>query len=227
MWAAAPTRSLLKSSAVHKYVIMGPQGSGKGTQAVLLKDKLNLTHISVGDIFRWHVQVHTKLAARIKRIIDAGNLVPDDIVETIVRTRLDEHDWNYGFILDGFPRNIDQARFFLESYDIDAVIYIDVPESVTIERALARRVCGNCGLDYNLIFHRPAEPDTCDVCGGPLLQRSDDNETALRQRLADFNAKTRPALDLFETKELVWHVDGTASRDQVHQSICEKLGVPK
>ena len=210
---------------MHKYVIMGPQGSGKGTQAIMLKERLELTHISVGDIFRWQVQAHTKLAARIKRIIDAGNLVPDDIVETIVRGRLDEHDWNYGFILDGFPRNVDQARFFLESYDIDAVIYIDVPESVTIERALARRVCGQCGLDYNLIFHRPKDENVCDVCGGPLLKRTDDNETALRQRLADFNAKTRPAVDLFEKKELVWHVDGTAERMVVHREICQKLGV--
>lgn len=210
---------------MHKYIIMGPQGCGKGTQAKLLKDQIELTHISVGDIFRWHVQTHTKLAARIKRIIDAGNLVPDDIVEAIVRTRLDEHDWNYGFILDGFPRNVEQARFFLESYNIDAVIYLDVPERVTIERALARRVCGNCGLDYNLIFHRPEKEDTCDVCGGPLLTRADDNEQALRKRLNDFNQKTLPALELFEGKELVHHIDGTAERDAVQVEIQRKLGL--
>lgn len=210
---------------MHKYIIMGPQGCGKGTQAKLLKERIELTHISVGDIFRWHVQTHTKLAARIKRIIDAGNLVPDDIVEAIVRTRLEEHDWNYGFILDGFPRNVEQARFFLESYDIDAVVYLDVPESVTIERALARRVCGNCGLDYNLIFHRPEREDTCDVCGGPLLTRADDNEQALRKRLADFNQKTLPALELFEGKELVHHIDGTAERAVVFEQIITRLGV--
>ena len=210
---------------MHKYIIMGPQGCGKGTQAKLLKERIDLTHISVGDIIRWHVQTHTKLAARIKRIIDAGNLVPDDIVEDIVRTRLDEHDWNYGFILDGFPRNVEQARFFLESYDIDAVVYLDVPEHVTIERALARRVCGNCGLDYNLIFHRPEREDTCDVCGGPLLTRADDNEQALRKRLADFNHKTLPALELFEGKELVHHIDGTAERAVVFEHICARLGV--
>lgn len=210
---------------MHKYIIMGPQGCGKGTQAKLLKDQIELTHISVGDIFRWHVQTHTKLAARIKRIIDAGNLVPDEIVETIVRTRLEEHDWNYGFILDGFPRNVEQARFFLESYDIDAVIYLDVPERVTIERALARRVCGNCGLDYNLIFHRPEKEDTCDVCEGPLLTRADDNEQALRKRLNDFNQKTLPALELFEGKELVHHIDGTAERDTVQAEVRRKLGL--
>ena len=212
---------------MHKYIIMGPQGCGKGTQATLLKDELGLTHISVGDIFRWHVQAHTKLAARIRRIIELGHLVPDDIVETIVRTRLEQHDWNYGFILDGFPRNLDQATFFLESYDIDAVIYLDVPRSVTVERALARRVCGQCGLDYNLIYHRPERPDTCDVCGGPLVARPDDNEAALRQRLDDFETKTRPTVDLFEQKELVVHVDGSADRETVHAAIRERLALPQ
>ena len=208
---------------MHKYIIMGPQGCGKGTQAALLKEDLDLTHISVGDIFRWHVQAHTKLAARIKRVIDAGHLVPDDIVETIIRTRLDEHDWNYGFVLDGFPRNLEQATFFLESYDIDAVIYLDVPKRITIERALARRVCGHCGLDYNLIYHRPAKPDTCDVCGGPLVARPDDNEAALRQRLDDFETKTRPTVELFDMKELVLTVDGTADRATVQLAIREGL----
>ena len=210
---------------MHKYIIMGPQGCGKGTQAALLKGDLDLTHISVGDIFRWHVQAHTKLAARIKRVIDAGHLVPDDIVETIIRTRLDEHDWNYGFVLDGFPRNLEQATFFLESYDIDAVIYLDVPKRITIERALARRVCGHCGLDYNLIYHRPAKPDTCDVCGGPLVARPDDNEAALRQRLDDFETKTRPTVELFDKKELVLTVDGTADRATVQLAIREGLGL--
>src|SRR3954452_11325584 len=113
---------------MHKYIIMGVQGSGKGTLARLLKEELDLTHISVGDIFRWNIQSHTKLGARIKRIVAAGELVPDGIVEEEVRDRLDKHDWNYGFILDGFPRNRSQVEFFLESYDIDAVILIDVPD---------------------------------------------------------------------------------------------------
>ncbi len=210
---------------MHKYIIMGPQGSGKGTQAKLLKDKLGLSHFSVGDIFRWHVQSHTKLAARIKRLIDAGSLVPDDIVEEIIRRRLSEHDWNYGFILDGFPRNVEQARFFLESYDIDAVIYIDVPKRITIERALARRICGNCGLDYNLIFHRPEQEDTCDVCGGRLVARTDDNEEALHKRLGDFTTKTLPTLELFDQKELVLRIDGTQDREAVFADICDKLGL--
>jgi adenylate kinase len=105
---------------MRKYIIMGVQGSGKGSQAKMLKESDDLIHISVGDIFRWNLQAHTMLAARLKRIMSEGQLVPDEIVEEIVRRRLDEHDWNCGFILDGFPRNQRQAEFFLESYDIDA-----------------------------------------------------------------------------------------------------------
>src|SRR5271168_1418555 len=124
---------------MYKYVIMGIQGCGKGTQAKLLSKDFNLVHISVGDIFRWHIQSHTKLAARIRRFTAAGELVPDEVVEEIVRGRLDQHDWNYGFILDGFPRNRRQAAFYLECYDIDAVILIDVPDQVVLDRIMNRR----------------------------------------------------------------------------------------
>ncbi len=208
---------------MHKYVIMGPQGSGKGTQAKMLCEGFDLVHISVGDIFRWNIQSHTKLAARVKRIVDEGLLVPDDIVESIVGDRLADHDWNYGFLLDGFPRNAEQAVFFLESYDIDAVIYIDVPDEVTIQRALARRVCSNCGLDYNLIFHRPESEGICDVCGGKLVARTDDTEDGLKQRLHDFHTKTKPTLELFERKELVIHIDGTRDREEVQDDIRGQL----
>src|SRR5687767_5002966 len=159
---------------MRKYVVMGVQGSGKGTQAKMLEEGFDLVHISVGDVFRWNIQHHTKLGARIKRLVAAGELVPDEVVEEVVRQRLDQHDWNYGFVLDGFPRSHAQAEFFLESYDIDAAILIDVPDAVVLERVVARRLCTGCGLDYNLIHHRPAEPDTCDVCRGRLAARPDD-----------------------------------------------------
>jgi len=210
---------------MNKYIIMGPQGCGKGTQAKLLADALNLVHISVGDIFRWNIQAHTKLAARIKRIVDTGGLVSDEIVEQIVRDRLDMHDWNYGFILDGFPRGESQASFFLESYDIDAVIYIDVPDEVVMKRALARRICSQCALDYNIIHHRPKVDGVCDVCGGTLLARKDDTEVALKQRLHDFTTQTKPTLDLFERKELVVTVDGQGTPAQVQTAIRHGLGL--
>jgi len=208
---------------MHKYIIMGAQGCGKGTQASMLKRAYDLIHISVGDILRWNLQAHTKLAARITRIMAGGQLVPDEIVEEIVRRRLDEHDWNYGFVLDGFPRNRRQAEFFLESYDIDAVILIDVPDEVVLQRIQARRLCAACGLDYNLMFHRPAQEGVCDMCGGGLIQRSDDNDQAVRGRLQDYHEKTHPIVDLFRRKELVVVVDGTRAPREIHDEIRQQL----
>jgi adenylate kinase len=210
---------------MRKYIIMGVQGSGKGTQAKLLARDFDLVHISVGDIFRWHIQSHTKLAARIRRIMTAGELVPDDTVEEVVRYRLDQHDWNFGFILDGFPRNHHQAVFFLESYDIDAVVHIEVPDRVVLDRIQNRRVCALCGLDYNLIYHRPADPNVCDVCGGPLVARDDDTPEATRQRLHDYHTATAPILELFGGKELVVTVDGTRAIMEVQTDIRGRLGL--
>jgi adenylate kinase len=210
---------------MRKYIVMGVQGSGKGTQAKLLADALDLEHISVGDIFRWNVEHHTKLGAQVRRIVAAGELVGDDLVEKVVRRRLDEHDWNYGFIVDGFPRNQPQARFFLESYDLDAVILLDLPDSLVERRVLSRRLCSRCGLDYNLISSRPAVPDVCDVCGGTLVPRADDTVEALRTRLRDYHAKTRPVLDLFRAKEVVVEVDASRPTDEVQADIRRRLGL--
>ena len=208
---------------MNKFVIMGANGSGKGTQASRLAKAYNLIHISVGDIFRWNIQNHTKLAAKVQRIMTAGLLVPDDIVEETVKARLDVHDWNYGFILDGFPRNVTQATFFLESYDIDAVIMIDVPDEAVKQRMMARRLCSRCGIDYNLIFHRPKVEDTCDVCGGKLVARPDDNPEAIEVRLREYHEKTDPIIDLFRKKELVLVVDGTKTPDEVEAAIRAQL----
>jgi adenylate kinase len=209
---------------MHKYIVMGVQGSGKGTQAKLLAEALDLEHISVGDIFRWNVEHHTKLGARVRRIVAAGELVPDDLVEQVVRRRLDEHDWNFGFIIDGFPRSQAQARFFLESYDIDAVILLELPDTEVERRILSRRLCSRCGLDYNLISHRPAVPDVCDVCGGQLVTRVDDTPEAVQTRLRDYHAKTKPVLDLFRAKEVVVAVDATRPAGEVQSELRKRLG---
>jgi adenylate kinase len=210
---------------MRKYVIMGVQGSGKGTQSRLLSEEFDLTHISVGDIFRWNAASHTKLGAHVKRTVAAGRLVDDETVEAVVRERLDRHDWNYGFIVDGFPRNGPQAEFFLESYDIDGVIYLDLPDAEVRRRVLARRLCSRCGLDYNLIASRPQEENTCDVCGGRLVPREDDTPEALDVRLREYHEKTKPVLDTFRRKEYVITVDATKPPAEVQAEIRKKLGL--
>ncbi|HEY2693089.1 MAG TPA: nucleoside monophosphate kinase [Streptosporangiaceae bacterium] len=211
---------------MRKYVIMGVQGSGKGTQSAMLASDLDLVHISVGDIFRWNVQHHTKLGAHVRRIMAQGELVGDDLVEGVVRDRLTDHDWNYGFIIDGFPRNERQAEFFLESYDIDGVIHLDLPDSEVRRRVLARRLCSGCGLDYNLLASSPQVAGKCDACGGELVTREDDTEEALAVRLRDYHQKTNPVLDIFRRKEYVITVDARPEKEEVQQVIRTRLGLP-
>jgi adenylate kinase len=124
---------------MRKYVIMGIQGSGKGTQSQVLASDLDLAHISVGDIFRWHVANHTQMGAQVRRCLAAGKLVDDDLVQAVIQRRMAEHDWNFGFIIDGFPRTVAQAGFFMENYDVDAVIHLDMPDDEVRARVASRR----------------------------------------------------------------------------------------
>lgn len=211
---------------MRKYVMMGVQGSGKGTQSVLLCGDLGLVHISVGDIFRWNVQQHTKLGAQVRRTMNAGELVSDDLVESVVRHRLEQHDWNYGFVVDGFPRNGRQAEFFMESFDIDGVIHLEIPDDEVRRRVLSRRLCPNCGMDYNLIADRPEVEGRCDICGHELITRADDTPEALDARLRDYHEKTRPVLELFRRKEVVHDIDARATPDEVQSAIRTALGLP-
>lgn len=211
---------------MRKFIIMGIQGSGKGTQAKLLASDLDLEHFSVGDILRWNVQHHTKLGAQVKRIMARGNLVDDDLVESVIRGCLAAHDWNFGFVIDGFPRNARQAEFFLESYDIDGVINLQLPDEEVMHRVLARRLCSNCGLDYNLIAHRPQQEDVCDVCRGKLIVRTDDNPEALATRVADYHEETKPLIAIFERKEFVATIDATQSVEEVQASIRTRFELP-
>jgi adenylate kinase len=211
---------------MRKYVIMGVQGSGKGTQSTMLAADLDLVHIAVGDIFRWNVQHHTKLGAQVRRTMAAGELVSDDLVEGVVKDRLAQHDWNYGFIIDGFPRNKRQAEFFLESYDIDGVIHLELPDSEVRRRVMARRLCSGCGVDYNLIDNSPHTEGICDACGGKLVQREDDTEEALAVRLRDYHTKTNPVLDIFRRKEYVVSIDARPDKETVQREIRSALKLP-
>ena len=155
----------------------------------------------------------------------AGLLVGDNLVDSVVKQRLSEHDWNYGFIIDGFPRNERQAEFFLESYDIDGVIHLDLPDSEVARRVLARRLCAGCGMDYSLIDNSPSDEGRCDVCGGELIRREDDTEEALAVRLREYHGKTNPVLEIFRRKEYVITVDSRPGKQQVQQAIRDRLGL--
>jgi len=211
---------------MRKYVIMGVPGSGKSSQGATLAAGLDLVHISVGDIFRWNVQQHTKMGAQVRRIMAAGELVGDDLAEAVTAERLAQHDWNYGFVIDGFPRNVRQAEFFLESYDIDGVIHLDLPDAEVRRRVLARRLCTGCGMDYNLIQGRPAVEGVCDVCGGTLVSREDDTPEALAVRLRDYHEKTDPVLDVFRRKEYVAVIDARPGKEAIQQAIRARFGLP-
>jgi adenylate kinase len=190
---------------MYKYIIIGPQGSGKGTQAQLLCDAYDFVHISVGDIFRWHMAHHTKLAAKVQRIMSEGRLVPDEIVETLVRQRLEEHDWNYGFVLDGFPRTRPQAEYLFENWNLDKAIYIDIPDQVVFERVMQRVQKGTAG---------------------GFTKRDDDNPQSLKIRLKEYYDKTAPLLHLFEEKRMLLTVDGNRTIEEVRHSIIEGLELP-
>lgn len=190
---------------MHKYIVSGPQGSGKGTQSSLMSRDYDFVHISIGDIFRWHVAHHTKLAARVKRITDEGRLVPDDIVEQVVRNRLEEHDWNYGFVLDGFPRTRSQAEYLFERWNLDQVIYLDVSDDVVKERVKHRARVGE---------------------RQGFTKRVDDNPEALKVRLREYYEKTAPLLDLYEAKALLIRVNGEQAIPDVYGEIRHKLGLP-
>ena len=192
--------------AMDKYVIFGPQGSGKGTQSELLCTSHGFVHISLGDIFRWHMANHTKIAARITRIMNQGLLVPDDIVEEVVHARLEEHDWNWGFVLDGFPRTRPQAEYLFENWNLDAVIYLDVPDEVVEFRVLKRAQ---------------------EVLGPVFTKRLDDTPEVLRVRLQEYHEKTKPLIDLYEEKRLLRRVDATRTVEVVFQDIEDQLKLAK
>lgn len=191
---------------MHKYIMIGPQGSGKGTQARLLCDDYDFEHISIGDIFRWNMAHHTKLAARVRRIMNQGLLIPDEIVEEVVRRRLEEHDWNYGFVLDGFPRTKSQAEYLFENYNLDRAIYLDIPEEVVYERVMYRAKVGE---------------------GSGFTKRADDNTEALKVRLREYFEKTAPLLDLFDARQMLTRINGTDTIEGVYAGIRSALGLPE
>jgi adenylate kinase len=206
-------------------VVLGKQGAGKGTQSQGLCERYGLAHISTGDILRAAVAAGTPLGLEVKSILDSGQLVSDDLVNKLVEDRLKEADAERGAVLDGFPRNTGQAQALerlLGPGGIKLCIYVDVDNELVMQRLSSRRVCQECGTIYK-DTDPAAISGTCEVCGGDVIQRSDDKPEVIAERLATFERDTFPLLSFYESRELLVKVNGDQAVDKVAADIDELM----
>ncbi|MFN3699329.1 MAG: adenylate kinase [Dictyoglomus sp.] len=208
-------------------IFLGPPGAGKGTHAKEVSQILNIPHISTGDIFREAVKTQTELGVKVKEYLDAGKLVPDELVWAVVRDRLEKEDCKDGFILDGFPRTIPQAEmldnYLKEKKTTPKVVYLDVSDELVIRRLSSRRVCKNCGAIYNLISMPPKKDGICDICGGELYQRSDDQPEVIKHRLETYYNETQPLIDYYKNKNYMHTIDAEGEREEVLKKILKVI----
>lgn len=204
-----------------KIVLLGAPGAGKGTQAVKIAEKYGIPHISTGDIFRQNIKERTPIGIVAKGYIDGGNLVPDEVTVEIVRQRLCEKDCEKGYILDGFPRTVEQAEALGKMGGVDFVLDIVVPEEKLMARLTGRRVCAACGESYHV--SQLGGGEICARCGGKLICREDDNEQTVRERLNVYHSQTQPLVRYYEEKGLLVSIDGDSDKDRIFQEISEVL----
>lgn len=213
-------------------VLLGPPGAGKGTQADLLEQELNIPHIASGDLFRYNIEHETKLGLLAKRYIDRGELVPDELTIEVVRARLEQPDCEKGVILDGFPRTIPQAEALTAilaemGRSLDGAILIEVSEDELVRRLSGRRICRNCQASYHVDFNPPQREGICDVCGGELYQRDDDKPETVRNRLRVYFAQTAPLIQYYCQAGLLHRVSGEGDIEAVNRAllkVIENLG---
>lgn len=204
-------------------ILLGLPGAGKGTQAAKIRDDFGIPHISTGDMFRAAIAAETELGKEVKAYLDSGRLVPDELTIRVVRERLAQGDTDSGFLLDGFPRTLDQAEA-LDSMlrdigrELDVALYIHVPQEVLLARLTGRRLCRSCGATYHVVFQPPVKEGVCDVCGGELYQRSDDTEEAVATRLEQY-AQTAPLVEYYRERGVLRQVDGQRPIDVVYQEV--------
>ena len=200
-----------------RLMFVGPPGAGKGTQAVRISSRLGIPHISTGDMLREEIKNGTELGSRAKAYIDAGQLVPDNVIIEMVRERVAAPDAKDGFILDGFPRTKEQAAALEKIALLDAVINIYVPDNKLIHRICGRRVCRDCGATYHESMLENVK--VCPKCGGALYVRDDDTEEVVRQRLAVYKEKTRPLIDYYTAKGILYDIVGSGGIDDITEAI--------
>lgn len=210
-------------------VLLGPPGAGKGTQAVRLVEKYEIPHISTGDIFRKNIKEGTELGKKAQEYMNAGALVPDELVVNLVKDRLQQDDCKNGFLLDGFPRTIFQAEkldeFLSESNQkMDIVINLKVEKEALIKRLTGRRVCKDCGASYHIVNIPPKKEGVCDICGGELIQRKDDNIETVENRINVYEDQTAPLIGYYKEAGSLVDFDGEASLDEVFDAIVQAIG---
>ena len=205
-----------------KIILLGAPGSGKGTQASLIVEKYNLPHLSTGDIFRENIKNQTPLGVKVKEIMDSGNLCPDDLTIEVVKERLSKEDCNGGYMLDGFPRNLTQAKALDEILAPDVVINIDVDIKKIEHRIVGRRSCPKCKGSFHIDYI--GNTDVCPDCGAKLIIRKDDNAETVKERLKVYQAQTAPLIDYYSAQNKLCSVNGNQNIDDVFGEIVKVLG---
>ena len=208
-----------------KIVIFGPQGSGKGTQADILAEKLSIPHITMGDLLRLEVQSGSKLGKKIECFVNEGDLVPDEITLDLLRLRLDQSDSRNGFIIDGYPRNLNQAKLLEGLTKIDLALEIWISDEESVKRITGRRPCPVCGAVYHLEFNPPKQAGACDKCGGKLIIREDDREDVIKNRLCIYHQQTEPLIDCYKRQGVHLKIDGMPLIAEVAKDIFAKLNL--
>ncbi|MCG0277399.1 MAG: adenylate kinase [Thermanaeromonas sp.] len=212
-----------------RLVLLGPPGAGKGTQAQEISRRLEIPHISTGDMFRAAVRSGTELGRKAKEYLEAGLLVPDEVTIGLVKDRLSRRDCDGGFLLDGFPRTVPQAQALDDwlgerGLKLDAVLDIEAPREVLLVRLTGRRVCSSCGATYHVVYNPPREPGRCDACGGELVQRQDDREDTVRERLEVYDRQTAPLKKYYLERGVLHEINGNQEIARVLKDIGAVLG---
>lgn len=208
-----------------KLIFLGPPGAGKGTLAVRAKDLLNVPHISTGNIFREAIAAKSELGLKVKAIIDAGKLVDDETTIALVKERLALPDAQKGYILDGFPRTIQQAEALSAFSPVDKVVNFDIPDAGVIERLSGRRVCRKCGFNWHKTFNPPKQENVCDKCGGEVYTRDDDKPSAITKRLEVYREQTAPLIGFYREKKLLIDIDASPMVDVILENFKKALAL--
>lgn len=209
-------------------ILLGPPGAGKGTQAETIVNEFKVPHVSTGDMFRKNIKEETELGKKVKAYLDKGMLVPDELTVEIVKDRLLQDDCKNGFLLDGFPRTLEQADALDKVLSemgtkLDKVINIQVDPKLLVDRAVGRRICKDCGQTYHLIFNKPSKEGICDKCGGELYQRKDDTEETVANRINVYQEQTQPLIEYYTKKGIILDINGEQPIDKVGSDIISNL----